>query len=65
MKKHAAKLIWTLAFGLVIFLLVNGFSLPTQKSGYDADTTENCEPSKSKTGLNISNLSRHILDFNK
>lgn len=65
MYKHLPKLVWTLAFLLGLYFLVQGFSLNTTATKCKGNSSEKCSERKLQTGINIHILSRHLLDFNK
>jgi hypothetical protein len=65
MSRHLPKLLWSLAFLLGLLYLVQGFSFKPKAPHLEANTTEKGSNSKMQSGINIKNLSHHLLDFNR
>ncbi|CAN5470340.1 hypothetical protein BH10BAC3_BH10BAC3_29590 [soil metagenome] len=67
MSRHFPKLLWSLAFVLGLGYLVHGFSLKAKSPNPNVCTsnTEKCSDAKVQTGLDIKNITHHLLDFYK
>jgi hypothetical protein len=67
MKRYLIKLTWMLAFLLGLYFMVYGFSLktPTKSSPCNDNSSYKCTEGKIQSGIDIKNLTHHILDFNR